>query len=35
MVLADVDPEELVRFNKAYDAFIEAEEAMGQGMMQL
>lgn len=35
VVLADVDPEELVRFNEAYDAFIEAEEAMGQGMMQL
>lgn len=32
VVLADV---ELVRFNEAYDAFIEAEEAMGQGMMQL
>lgn len=35
VVLADVDPEELVRFNEAYDAFIEAEEAMGQGMMRL
>ena len=32
VVLTDVDPEELVRFNEAYDAFMEAEQAMGPTM---
>ena len=32
VVLTDVDPEELVRFNEAYDAFLEAEQAMGPAM---
>ena len=32
VVLTDVDPEELVRFNAAYDAFMEAEQAMGPTM---
>ena len=32
VVLTDVDPEELVRFNKALDAFMEAEQAMGPVM---
>lgn len=32
VVLTDVDPEELVRFNKAYDTFMEAEQAMGPTM---
>lgn len=29
IVLTDMDPEELARFNEAYDAFEEAEQAMG------
>ena len=29
VVLTDVAPEELARFNEAYDAFMEAEQAMG------
>ncbi len=32
VVLTGVDPEELVRFNEAYDAFMEAEQAMGPTM---
>ena len=32
IVLTDVNPEELVRFNEAYDAFMEAEQAMGPTM---
>ena len=32
IVLTDVEPEELVRFNEAYDAFMEAEESMGPTM---
>ena len=32
VVLTDVDPEELVRFNEAYDAFMEAEQTMGPTM---
>ena len=32
VVLTDVAPEELVRFNEAYDAFMEAEQAMGPTM---
>lgn len=32
VVLTDVDPEELVRFNEAYDAFMDAEQAMGPTM---
>lgn len=32
VVLTDVDPEELVRFNEAHDAFMEAEQAMGPAM---
>ena len=32
VVLTDVDPEELVRFNAAYDAFMEAEQSMGPTM---
>lgn len=32
VVLTEVAPEELVRFNEAHDAFMEAEEAMGLGM---
>lgn len=32
IVLTDVAPEELTRFSEAYDAFMEAEEAMGLGM---
>jgi len=32
VILTDVDPEELVRFNEAYDAFMEAEQAMGPTM---
>lgn len=34
VVLTDVDPEELMRFNEAYDAFMEAEQAMGPTMGQ-
>lgn len=32
VVLTGVDPEELVRFNEAFDAFLEAEQAMGPVM---
>ena len=32
VVLTEVAPEELVRFNEAYDAFMEAEQAMGPTM---
>ena len=32
IVLAGVAPEELVRFNEAHDAFMEAEQAMGPTM---
>lgn len=32
IVLTDVNPEELVRFNEAYDAFMEAEASMGPTM---
>ncbi len=32
IVLTGVEPEELVRFNEAYDAFMEAEQAMGPTM---
>ena len=32
VVLTDVAPEELVRFNEAYDAFMEAEQSMGPTM---
>jgi len=32
VVLTDVAPEELARFNEAYDAFMEAEQAMGPTM---
>lgn len=32
IVLTDVNPEELVRFNEAYDAFMEAETSMGPTM---
>lgn len=32
IVLTGVDPEELVRFNEAHDAFMEAEQAMGPTM---
>ena len=32
MVLTDVAPEELARFNEAYEAFMEAEQAMGPAM---
>lgn len=32
VVLTDVAPEELVRFNEAHDAFMEAEQAMGPVM---
>ncbi len=32
VVLAGVEPEELVRFNQAYDDFQEAEQAMGPTM---
>ena len=32
IVLTGVDPEELVRFNEAYDAFMEAEQSMGPVM---
>ncbi len=32
VVLTGVDPEELARFNEAYDAFMEAEQAMGPTM---
>lgn len=32
VVLTDVDPEELVRFNEAYDAFMEVEQTMGPTM---
>ena len=32
IVLTDVNPEELVRFNEACDAFMEAEQAMGPTM---
>ena len=32
VVLTDVAPEELSRFNEAYDAFMEAEQAMGPTM---
>ena len=32
IVLAGVAPEELVRFNEAHDAFMEAEQAMGSTM---
>ena len=32
VVLTDVEPEELARFNEAYDAFQEAEQAMGPAM---
>ncbi len=32
VVLTEVDPEELVRFNEAHDAYMEAEQAMGPTM---
>ena len=32
VVLTEVAPEELVRFNEAHDAFMEAEQAMGPTM---
>ena len=32
IVLTGVDPEELVRFNEAHDAFMEAEQSMGPVM---
>ena len=32
VVLTDVEPEELTRFNEAHDAFMEAEQAMGPVM---
>ena len=32
VVLTGVDPEELARFNEAFDAFLEAEQAMGPAM---
>ena len=32
VVLTDVAPEELARFNEAYEAFMEAEQAMGPAM---
>ncbi len=32
VVLTDVDPEELARFNEDYDTFMEAEQAMGPTM---
>ncbi len=32
LVLTGVEPEELVRFNEAYDAFMEAEQSMGPTM---
>ncbi len=32
IMLTDVDPEELARFNEAYDAFMEAEQTMGPTM---
>ena len=32
VVLTEVAPEELVQFNEAYDAFMEAEQAMGPTM---
>lgn len=32
VVLTDVEPEELMRFNEAHDAFMEAEQAMGPAM---
>jgi len=32
VVLTEVAPEELARFNEAYDAFMEAEQAMGPTM---
>ena len=32
VVLTDVDPEELARFNRAYEAHQEAEQAMGPTM---
>ena len=32
IVLTDVNPEELVRFNEAYNAFMEAETSMGPAM---
>lgn len=32
IVLSDVAPEELVRFNEAYNTFQEAEQAMGPTM---
>lgn len=32
IVLTDVGPEELVRFNEAYDAFMEVERSMGPAM---
>ncbi len=32
IMLTDVAPEELVRFNEAYEAFMEAEQAMGPTM---
>ncbi|WP_297988834.1 hypothetical protein [uncultured Oscillibacter sp.] len=32
VVLTEVAPEELVRFNEAHDAFMEAEQSMGPAM---
>lgn len=32
IVLTDIKPEELVRFNEAFDAFISAEQSMGPTM---